>query len=133
MPTLNDLIPGQVYSRIELQEWFGIKNRNLYNGVFRHNDSDSVWLFITEHKSADRTPYVDRLTGDMLHWDGQTSGRTDHWIINHKQLGYDLLVFYRESRSQHPHGGFVYEGKFEYVSHQPGNPSHFILRRKPAK
>ncbi len=129
MPTLGNLIPGEIYSRKDLADWFGIQNRNLYNGVFRHNDTNSVWLFITEHKTPDRTPYIDRLKDDMLYWDGQTSGRTDPWIIDHKQRGYELLVFFRESRSQHPHGGFRYEGRFEYVSHQPGNPSHFVLRR----
>ncbi len=131
MPALKDLTAGQVFSRKELQDWFGISNRNLYNGVFRHNESESVWLFVTENKTADRTPYVDQLRGDLLHWDGQTSGRTDPWIIDHKQRGYEILVFYRKSRSQYPHGGFQYEGKFEYVSHRPGNPSHFVLRRAP--
>ena len=100
MPTLDNSIPGEIYSRKDLADRFDIQNRNLYNGVFRHNDSDSVWLFITEHKTADRTPYIDRLKDDILYWDGRTSGRTDPWIIGHKRRGYEPLDFYRESRSQ---------------------------------
>lgn len=35
---------------------------------------DSVWLFIAEQKTSDRTQYVDTLEGDILHMEGQLKG-----------------------------------------------------------
>ena len=56
-------------------------------------------------------------------------GRTDHWIIGHKNLGLELLLFYRKSKTEHPGAGFRFEGPFEYVSHKGKHPTRFTLRR----
>ncbi len=71
----------------------------------------------------------DRLEWDTLYWDGQPSGRTDKLIIDHEANGYELLVFYRKYKTEHRKSGFRYEGRFRYVSHRDGQPSHFVLRR----
>lgn len=128
VPT-DELQPGGIYSREELRMQFGITDATLNNGVFRLKGTNAVWLFITETKTADRTQYTDLLEGDNLHWDGQTSGRTDDLIISHEENGIDLHVFYRASKKEYPHGGFRYEGKFKYLSHIAGKPSHFHLGR----
>lgn len=121
---------GEVYSRTEdLAPRFRITDATLNTGVFQPKGSRSIWLFVTLKKTSDRTQYVDRLEGDVLHWEGQTSGRSDARIINHEADGNELLVFYRESKQQHPHAGFTYEGRFQYLSHEPGNPSSFVLQR----
>ncbi len=39
-------------------------------GIFQPQGHDSVWLFVTEHKTPDRTQYVDHLEGDVLRWQG---------------------------------------------------------------
>ena len=129
MKTSEHLTVSEIYTRKELKAMFKITDSNLNNGVFRPKGHDSIWIFVTKEKSADRTQYVDELIGDTLSWDGQTSGRTDPWIVEHRVNGRELLLFYRESRSEYPGAGFRYEGVFEYVSHMPGHPSHFILRR----
>ncbi len=38
--------------------------------------------------------YADRPSGDILHWQGQTEGRTDRLITDHEKLGfeYDLVL-----------------------------------------
>jgi 5-methylcytosine-specific restriction enzyme A len=97
--------------------------------VFRPSGHESIWLFVTEDKDPDRTQYHDELKGDTLYWDGQTSGRTDDWIISHAAEGLEILVFYRKSKRQFSNYGFVYEGPFNYVSHSGGNPAHFVLQR----
>ena len=98
MRTSEHLQVGRVYSRQDLRDKFGIRDATLNNGVFRPKGHDSVWLFITETKTPDRTQYRDALNGDELEWDGQNSGRTDRLVIDHKVLGLELLVFYRRQK-----------------------------------
>lgn len=91
---------------------------------------DSVWLFITEQKASDRTQYVDTLAGDTLHMEGQLKGRTDALILDHRQRGLELLVFYRKAKYEHPGAGFRYEGVFTYESHSGSGPTSFVLKRE---
>lgn len=120
---------GAVYSREELRRIFGIKDATINNGIFRPRGWRSVWVFVTEHKQLDRRQYVDQLRGDDLFMDGQTSGRTDRLLIDHELEDLEILVFHRYSKSEHPRAGFRFEGKFRYLSHSGGEPSHFHLRR----
>jgi putative restriction endonuclease len=64
-----------------------------------------------------------------VHWEGQTSGRTDPTIIEHRRRGLELLLFHRKSRREHPGGAFRYEGPFEYVRHEGSGPTRFVLCR----
>jgi putative restriction endonuclease len=120
---------GQVYTRDQLRERFDITDATLDTGIFQPKGFDSVWLFVTEKKTPDRTQYEDRLDGDVLHWQGQTSGRKDRLIIGHKHSALELLLFYRRAKYEHPRAGFRFEGVFEYVSHTGANPASFILSR----
>ncbi len=130
MYTSTALKQGEVYTRVQLRELFSIgRDSTLNNGIFQPKDYDSVWLFVTEKKTADRTPYNDILDGDTLYWDGQQQGRTDVKIIDHVGRGLELLLFYRTSKYQYPEAGFRYEGQFEYVSHSGAQPTHFVLQR----
>jgi hypothetical protein len=54
-------------------------------------------------------------------------------IIDHEQLGLELLLFYREKKNQYPGYAFRYEGRFVYVSHAGKQPAHFILGREAAR
>ena len=129
-PNSRKLEAGRVYTRVELQRLFSIKDATIKNGVFHVRDRHEIWLFITEHKPADRVPYQDELVGDELRWQGQTSGRTDALIINHRQDGNDILVFYRKAKYEFPGAGFRLEGNFDYVSHSGRAPTSFILKRR---
>ncbi len=124
------LMIGRVYTRAELKDLFMIKDATIYNGVFRFGDSREIWLFITEQKQADRVQYRDELVGDELHWQGQSLGRTDNLIINHRQDGNAILVFYRTTKVQYPGAGFKLEGQFDYVSHSGREPASFVLKRR---
>jgi predicted HNH restriction endonuclease len=129
MKTSEHLKVGQIYTREELRGMFNITDATLNTGVFRPQGHDSVWLFVTLHKTPDRAQYSDFLDGDILQWDGQTSGRTDSLIINHKSQGLELLLFYRKQKYEYPKAAFRCEGSFEYVSHTGKNPTHFMLKR----
>jgi predicted restriction endonuclease len=127
--TSDRLDVGRIYTREELARAFGIADATLNTGIFRPKGSKSIWLFVTEKKTADRTQYADRLVGDDLHWQGQTAGRTDRLIIEHEARGLELLVFYRLHKSEHPGAGFRYESRFRYVDHRGSKPTTFSLRR----
>jgi hypothetical protein len=127
--TSDRLHVGQTYTREQLAEAFGITDATLNTGIFRPKGSVSVWLFVTEKKSGDRTQYADRLVGDTLYWQGQTQGRTDSLIINHEARGLELVLFYRLHKSEHPGAGFRCEGRFRYVDHGGAKPTSFILQR----
>lgn len=129
MKTSDSLDVGEIYTRKQLRELFNIKDATINTGTFRPKGHDSVWLFVTEKKTTDRTQYHDLLDNDVLTWDGQTMGRTDHWIIGHNDQSLELLLFYRKSKTEHPGAGFRYEGPFEYVSHEGKHPTRFTLRR----
>lgn len=82
--TSDVLVAGQVYTRVELAEMFDIRDATLNTGIFLPKGHMSVWLFVTENKTTDRTQYVDQLQGDTLRWQGQTMGAKDALIIEHE-------------------------------------------------
>ena len=120
---------GEVYTRKNLREQFKITGPRINTGVFQPESTSSVWLFITEKKSADRTQYHDHLEGHILFWQGQMAGRTDALIINHQANNLELLVFYRMKRNEYPGAGFEYLGPFVYFAHSGSKPTNFILLR----
>lgn len=128
MYTSASLTIGNVYSRQELADLFEISDASINNGVFRPKGHESIWLFVTEAKSSDPDRYHNELRGDVLEWDGQRSGRTDHWIAGHKDAGAELRLFYRRSSREFPRSGFKYLGPVEYQGHTGTKPAHFTLR-----
>jgi len=129
MRTSSQLSVGEVYTRKELREMFAIKDANIDNGVFRPGGHESIWLFITKETPPGHVPRHNDLTGDKLEFDGQNAGRTDRWLIEHKQDDMEVILFYREHRDEYPGSGFRYEGLFEYVSHEGKRPTKFTFRR----
>lgn len=123
------LTEGHAYSRDDLRQLFDIKDATLNTGILKLSGYQSICLFITEQKMKDRTPFNDNLVEDILDWDGQLKGRTDRLIREHASNGFELLIFYRKHKNAWPHAGFLYEGRFHYVSHTGSRPTHFILHR----
>lgn len=132
-PASSLLSEGGVYTRTKLGELMGYGEKALQRGLFTPRRFSSVFIFITKNKSKDMTQYEDDLDGDDLHFDSETAGQLDFKVIQQKKLGLELLLFYREHKSEHPHGGFRFVGRFDYVSHIPGEPNRFHLRRVGAK
>jgi len=121
---------GTVYTRDDLRERFKIVDATLDTGIFQPAGFNSIWLFVTEEKTLDRTQYEDKLEGDILRWQGQLKGRKDAMVIEHEKRGLELMVFYRRKKYEHPHAGFRYEGVFKYVSHEGSGPTTFKLQRQ---
>ena len=121
---------GKIYTRVDLRLLFKISDMTINTGIFKPPGFDSVWIFLTENKTKDRTQFEDRLTGATLFMDGQRAGRTDWMIQEHVEHGLELLVFYRKSKHEHPQYGFTYEGKFLYQNHKGSLPAKFILSRE---
>src|SRR6185312_5144401 len=96
------LIEGDIYTRAKLAELLESTDATINTGIFQPRGYDSILLFVTEKKSADRTQYVDQLDGDRLYWQGQTAGRKDTLITTHEQQGLEILLFYRNAKSEHP-------------------------------
>jgi len=120
---------GEIYSRQELRELFGIADKTMDTGIFKPRDHDSVWLFVTEQKADGMTDYVDRLDGDTLYWQGQTVGLKDPQIIEHAIRGLELILFFRPAKDAYPNFAFRFEGEFRYVSHHGSKPTSFVLER----
>ena len=128
--TSDQLTMEKIYTRDDLRSLFNVTDATLDTGVFTPKGTSSVWLFITEKKTADRTPYRDHLEGDILYWQGQMSSRKDALIIDHQARGRELLVFFRKKKYEHPRAGFRYLGPFVYLSHIGNKPTNFVLQRK---
>jgi hypothetical protein len=78
MLTSDHLEVGSIYTRNDLKAKFDIKDSTINTGIFRPKGHDSIWLFVTEEKTPDRTPYSDLLQGDELFTDGQSAQRRAH-------------------------------------------------------
>ena len=121
---------GEIYTRKSLTKSFHITDATLNTGVFKPKNFSSIWLFVTRKKAANQPKYIDYLTGDTLHWQGQASGKSDLMIVEHNLRGLELLVFYRDEPKQYADSGFRYLGQVEYVTHKGGHPTSFTLRLK---
>jgi hypothetical protein len=129
MFTSGRLVEGNIYTRKDLGDMFDTRDATINTGVFRPKGYQSIWLFVTENKTKGSPQYTDLLYENLLYWDGQTEGHTDHHIISHVSKGFEILLFYRAKKREFPHGGFRYEGRFSYVKHEGSRPTQFILER----
>jgi hypothetical protein len=127
--TSDHLTVGNVYTREDLKAQFGITDATINTGIYQPPGHASIWLFVTEKKTPDRTQYHDELRGDLLEWDSQPEGRKDHLIIEHRERGLEVLLFYRAKKYEYVKAGFRFEGAFRYESHQGSSPAHFRLLR----
>jgi putative restriction endonuclease len=126
--TSAQLTEGGIYTRQDLRSIFGVTDATINNGFYRPQDTQSIWLFVTGEKSTPELGAVNKFDGDLFIWLGQNAGRTDAQIINHENDGREVLLFHRETKSDHSGGGFVFRGGFRYLSHVPGPPSKFTLQ-----
>ncbi|WP_339099325.1 DUF3427 domain-containing protein [Yersinia enterocolitica] len=127
--TSDSLVVGQVYTRNDLKKLFNITDATINTGIFQPKNHASIWLFITEDKTTDRTQYHDLLEEDTLSMQGQTSGRKDDLIISHMKNGLEIILFYRKIKYEFDKAGFRYEGNFSYKSHLGDKPTTFLLNR----
>lgn len=127
--TSTKLVVGEIYTRDHLRELFGITDATLNNGIFHPKNTRSVWLFVTEEKTPDRVQYTNHLDGDVLLMQGQTEGRTDHFLTGQAVNGLELLVFHRMKKYEYAGAGFKFLGPFHYIRSFGRRPTSFVLTR----
>jgi putative restriction endonuclease len=125
MKSSDHLIPGTIYTRQDLREKFKTNDATLNTGIFRPKDHNSIWLLIT----ADNNEYRNSYDGENLSIDGQNKGLKDKILIDHEKNGDEVLLFFRKTKTEHPAGGYRYEGRFKYLSHTATKPAHFHFQR----
>lgn len=101
---------GLANTRKKLAELLGTKDATLYTGIFQPKGFDSILVFVTEEKQADRPQYRDRFSGDDLEMDSQPKGRYNSKLIDHEALGLEILLFHRKRKDELPEYAFRYRG-----------------------
>ena len=132
MRSSSQLTVGATYTREELAKKFDIRDATLFTGIFQPRGHESVWLFITQDKTADRTQYRDELKGDDLYVEGQMRGRKDKLLAEHVERDLEVLLFFRLSKVEFDGAGFRYEGRFRFVEQSGKAPTRFYFRRESA-
>jgi putative restriction endonuclease len=95
-------------------------------GVITPAVTSYIILFVTRQKQQSLTQYRDFLSGDYLHWEGETAHGSDRRIANAAQNGDEIHLFYRDIH----HTPFRYQGLIlllRFVPHQD-RPSEFVFR-----
>jgi hypothetical protein len=112
------------YSRQTLAELWGYASFHaIARGVVTSRDDNKIVLFVTEEKQASAEQYADRLSGNILDWDGPTDHFAEDRMLNAASSGDQIHLFHRERHQT----DFTYCGRLSVVSHvlRTDRPSHF--------
>jgi hypothetical protein len=125
--TFSKIKVGQSYSRYTLATLWGYSGyQALARGVVTPKDDDKILLFVTEDKQESAEQYVDRLHGDVLHWEGPKDHFAEGRMAKAAVSGEEIHLFHR---SRH-HSDFTYLGQLTVEKHtiMTGSPSKFVFR-----
>ncbi len=107
------LILGIKYTRPQLAIiWNYNKHQGFSKGVFTPSGQNVIVIFVTRIKQESLTQYNDYISGDVLHWEGETEHRNDNRIANAHLNGDEIHLFYREIH----HTPFEYRGKIQILN-----------------
>lgn len=122
-----NIVIGCAYSRQTLAElWDYASAKALQRGVVTPRNDNKIILFVTEEKSCSATPYYDRLSGNLLEWDGPNDHFAEQRMIDADQNGDEVHLFYRKtSREYFTYCGLVKTLKFDRYTDRP---SRFLFR-----
>jgi putative restriction endonuclease len=119
---------GLKYTRPELANIWGYDGHNGFSlGVFTPKGRNLIILFVTRIKQKSLTQYQDSVTGGMLFWQDEKTGRSNQRIVGAANNGDEIHLFYRE----------IHHTPFEYMGHvsllrpptlQPDGSSIFVFR-----
>ncbi len=115
---------GATYSRQTLAEiWSYTSFHAIARGVVTPRNDNKIVLFVTEEKQSSAEQYVDRLSGNILEWEGPTDHFAEDRLLNAEANGDEIHLFHRERH----HTDFTYCGRLKLLSHalQSNRPSHF--------
>ena len=115
---------GAVYSRHMLAGLWGYTSFHaIARGVVTPRDDNKIVLFVTEKKQSTAEQYADRLSGNVLEWDGPTDHFAEDRMLNVETSGEEIHLFHRVRH----HTDFTYCGRLKVLSHSlhSSRPSHF--------
>ena len=92
-------------------------------GVVTPRSDNKIVLFVTEEKQSSAEQYADRLSGDILEWEGPTDHFAEDRMLNAEKMGDEIHLFHRVRH----HSDFTYCGPIKVASHtlHSNRPSHF--------
>jgi hypothetical protein len=125
--TFSKIKVGQSYSRNTLAALWGYRSyQAIARGVVTPKADNKILLFVTENKQESAEQYVDRLHGDVLHWEGPNDHFAEERMLKAALSGEEIHLFHR---SRH-HSDFTYLGKLTVEKHtiMTGSPSKFAFR-----
>lgn len=117
---------GAIYSRRALAELWGYTSFNaLARGVVTPRDDNKIILFVTEQKQSSAAQYADRLSGNVLEWEGPHDHFAEERMLKAEVNGEEIHLFHRERH----HSDFTYLGRLKVLSYtlHGDRPSHFKL------
>lgn len=110
--SFSNICKGNTYSRKQLAElWNYSSYQALARGVVTPKGDNKIVLFVTEEKQTDSTQYQDKLTGNILDWEGPTDRFAEARILNAKVSDDEIHLFYRRRH----HTNFVYVGLLSVI------------------
>ena len=121
-----DIKIGQTYTRLDLAKLWGYKGHEaISRGVITPRDTSLIILFVTKLKQESLTQYKDFIDGGYLVWEGELKHGSDSRIINARQSGDHIHLFYRDIH----HTPFTYMGEITLLDAQQkqSKPSEFIF------
>jgi putative restriction endonuclease len=119
---------GLKYTRPELAVFWGYNGHEGFSkGVFTPAGRNLIILFVTRIKQKSLTQYKDSVTGGMLFWQDEKTGRSNERIVNAAGNGDEIHLFFREIH----HTPFEYKGGVSLLrppTRQPDGSSSFVFR-----
>ncbi len=118
---------GATYSRNTLADLWGYSTFHaIARGVVTPRDDNKIILFVTEEKQTSAEQYKDRLSGNVLEWEGPTDHFAEDRMANAASSAEEIHLFHRERH----HTDFTYCGRVKVLKHLPrtDRPSDFTFQ-----
>ena len=124
--TFSNIHVGESYSRPSLASLWGYASYEaISRGVVTPKEDNKIVLFVTEQKQESAEPYVDRLNGKVLQWEGPNDHFAEGRMLAAAVSGEEIHLFHRDRH----HSDFVYIGMLKSISQsvRKGSPSKFTF------
>lgn len=114
------------YSRNTLAKCWGYASFHaIARGVVTPRDDNKIILFVTEEKQATAEQYKDRLSGNVLEWEGPNDHFAEDRMTKAATSGEEIHLFHRKLH----HTDFTYLGLLNVLTHvhRTDRPSRFTF------
>jgi putative restriction endonuclease len=123
----NVLELGRLYTRPYLAKLWGYRGyQAIARGVITPRGGRHIILFVTRQKQETFTQFQDFISGDYLHWEGESAHGSDDRVARAHEKGEEIHLFYRDIH----HTPFRFYGPLQIVrfTRRTTAPSEFVFR-----